>query len=103
MEVNCMLEKPSRELAEERMAVAMKNGDKTYYMVFGNYILTSEVFEQLEENIREGRKSRGEFQLTDALDAIREKSGMIAYRIDGEAFDIGNPEAYRNTVAKFGL
>lgn len=102
MEVNCMMEKPSREVAKEYLGVSMKDGSLNYYMVFGNYILTPEVFEELEKNIVAEKNMKEEHQLTDALEAVRKRSGMIGYRIEGQAFDIGNPEAYRETVAKFG-
>ncbi len=103
LNVSCMMEKPSIEEAKDNLAVSMKNGDQNYYMVFGNYVLTPEVFEELEANIASGRMSKGEFQLTDALETVRQKKGMIGYRINGKAFDIGNPESYRNTVKEFGL
>ena len=102
MEVSRMMEKPSVEEAEDYLGVSMENGDINYFMVFGNYVLTPEVFEELEKNIAEGKTMNGEYQLTDALEAVRKRSGMIGYRIDGEAFDIGNPVAYKNTVMKFG-
>lgn len=103
MEVDRMIEKPSREKAVESCGVKMKNGDTKYYMVFGNYVLTPEVFEKLEENIEANSMSRGEFQLTDALDMVRDSSGMIGYRINGQAFDVGTPSAYRHTVSLFGM
>lgn len=103
LDVSCMMEKPSMEEARDYLAVPMKNGAKNYYMVFGNYVLTPDVFEELEKNISSGKMSKGEFQLTDALEAVRQKKGMIGYRINGKAFDIGNPESYRNTVKEFGL
>lgn len=102
MNVELMMEKPSRVEAEEHLSVKMQDGSLKYYMVFGNYVLTPEVFAELEKNIQEGKTSKGEFQLTDALDEVRKKQGMIGYRIDGSAYDIGNPVAYRKTVAEFG-
>lgn len=102
MEVDKMIEKPTIEKAVEFCGVEMKNGDTKYYMVFGNYVLTPEVFEKLEENIEANRTSGGEFQLTDALEAVRDSSGMIGYRIKGKAFDVGTPSAYRSTVEMFG-
>lgn len=102
MEVSSMVEKPTIEMAAAHLAVSMENGDKKFFMVFGNYVLTPEVFEQLEKNIAEGKTSKGEYQLTDALDAVRAEKGMTGYRVAGKAFDIGNPEAYRKTVAEFG-
>lgn len=102
MEVTSMVEKPTIEEAAERLAVTMADGEKKYFMVFGNYVLTPEVFEKLEKNISEGRTSRGEYQLTDALEAVRAEDGMTGYRIAGRAYDIGNPAAYRRTLNSFG-
>lgn len=102
MEVNSMVEKPTTDFAATHLSVAMEDGTDKYFMVFGNYVLTPEVFEKLEINIREGKTSKGEYQLTDALDAVREENGMTGYRVAGKAFDIGNPEAYRRTVSEFG-
>ena len=102
MEVISMVEKPTIEEAAERLAVTMADGEKKYFMVFGNYVLTPEVFEKLEKNISEGRTSRGEYQLTDALEAVRAEAGMTGYRIAGRAYDIGNPAAYRRTLNSFG-
>jgi len=103
MEVNSMVEKPTVDMAKEHLGVSMENGNSVYFMVFGNYVLTPEVFDVLEKNIKIGKTSKGEFQLTDALEEVRKQSGMTGYRIDGKAFDLGNPVAYRKTVTEFGL
>ena len=103
MEVGKMFEKPSPEVAKENLTVAMEDGSNKYFMVFGNYVLTPDVFDKLDENIAQERMTGGEYQLTDALEAVRKDKGMIGYRIDGNAYDIGNPEAYRKTVAQFAL
>ncbi len=72
--------------------------------MFGQYILTPDVFEQLADDIRmadnTGEHER-EIELTSALEAVRKRSGMIGLRIDGEMFDMGNPEAMRNAVLNF--
>ena len=103
MEVGKMFEKPSPEVAKENLSVVMEDGSNKYFMVFGNYVLTPDVFDKLDENIAQERMTGGEYQLTDALEAVRKDKGMIGYRIDGNAYDIGNPEAYRKTVAQFAL
>lgn len=63
-----------------------------------------DVFEQLADDIRmadnTGEHER-EIELTSALEAVRKRSGMIGLRIDGEMFDMGNPEAMRNAVLNF--
>lgn len=103
MNVDKIVEKPSGIVVKEQMGVEMKNGDTEYYMCFGNYILTPEVFSALERNIKTNKEEFGEIQLTSALDEVRRKEGMMAYRIDGEAFDVGNPSSYRRAVSLFGI
>lgn len=44
---------------------------------------------------------RGEFQLTSALDQVREKSGLMGYVVDGTSYDVGLPEQYIKTVEAF--
>lgn len=102
LKVNKIQEKPSIKEAEERLSVINQNEEKEYFSVFGQYVLTPEVYEQLGRNIREGKKSLGEFQLTDALDTINDIYGIYAFRPDGTAYDIGLPEKYREAVWNFG-
>ena len=49
----------------------MEDGSNKYFMVFGNYVLTPDVFDKLDENIAQERMTGGEYQLTDALEAVR--------------------------------
>ena len=51
LNVTSMVEKPKASYAEEYLAVRNKKGDKEYYSVFGQYVLTPEVFAQLHEDI----------------------------------------------------
>ncbi len=46
--------------------------------------------------------TKGEIQLTDALDEVREQYGMRGCRINGRVYDLGNPVSYRETVAEYG-
>ena len=70
---------------------------KKYYAVFGEYILTEDVFKLLKENIKNNKKENGEFQITSVLDEVREKDGMIAFIPQGEMLDVGNVNAYKDT------
>jgi len=102
--ITALSEKPTPSYADEFLGVRGKNGEKEYCSVFGQYILTPEVFLQLEKDIRqadeEGNTTR-EIELTSALDAVRQQTGMMGVRLQGERFDMGNPAALVNTVAKF--
>ena len=102
--VNTMYEKPKASYAEEFLGVRDKDGKHNYYSVFGQYILTPEVFEQLDMDIKradaEGDRLR-EIELTTALDKVREKTGMMGVRLRGVMYDMGNPTALRNAVLNF--
>ncbi len=106
LNVSTLYEKPKSSYAEEFLGVRGKNGEREYCSVFGQYILTPEVFAQLEEDIRaddgSSRTENGgskEIELTAALDKVRQRSGMTGIRLQGERYDMGNPAAFINTVA----
>lgn len=101
MKVERMVEKPFIEYAEENLGVKDKDGNKHYYCVFGQYILTPKVFKLLEKDVK-SYKGFGEIELTSVLDKIRETDGMYAYLVDGNRYDIGIPEEYRKTMDAFG-
>ena len=94
-------EKPTVQYAEDFLCVPTKKSKQNFYAVFGQYILTKEVYDQLGENINNNLLENGEFQLTTALEQVREKSGMLGYLIDGVSYDVGLPEMYINTVNMF--
>ena len=104
LNVSVMHEKPKASYSEEFLGVRNKEGVKEYYSVFGQYILTPEVFLQLEADIQkadeEGDTTR-EIELTAALEAVRQKSGMMGVRLKGTMYDMGNPNALRNCVRYF--
>ena len=104
MKVDRMVEKPTDDYAEEYLGVKNARSEQRYYATFGQYVLTSEVFDELERQITlVGRPSEGEeYGLTAALDAVRKKAGMYAFLPDGESFDIGLPDAYRETMWRYG-
>ena len=104
LNVSVMNEKPKGSYAEEFLGVRNKDGEKEYYSVFGQYILTPDVFAQLSDDIAradaDGDKLR-EIELTAALEAVRQKSGMIGVRLEGTMYDMGNPTALRRCIQQF--
>ena len=93
-------EKPSPEYAREHLVTQnVKEGH--YLTLFGQYILTPRIFELLEDNIRRNMREGGEFQLTSCMDRLRQEEGFAGCRIKGRRFDIGIPEAYRQTVIDY--
>ena len=104
LNVNVMTEKPKASYAEEFLGVRDKNGVKEFYSVFGQYILTPEVFAQLHEDIMQKEIDGDhvtEIELTSALEAVRQRSGMMGVRLQGRMYDMGNPKALIRAVQEF--
>ena len=104
LNVSVMQEKPKASYAEEFLAVRNGEGQKEYYSVFGQYILTPDVFAQLASDIAaadEAGDTTKEIELTAALEAVRQKSGMIGVRLNGTMYDMGNPKALSRCIIEF--
>ncbi len=93
-------EKPTVDYARTNLRVpGLPEGE--YLTVFGQYIIKPQIFDYLEEHIRHNVRERGEFQLTSALDRLRQEDGFLGLMIDGRRFDIGLPEYYLETLRTF--
>lgn len=102
MKVDRIIEKPTDDFAREYLGVQNSKGEKKYFATFGQYVLTPEVYEELENEISQGQRSEGkEYGLTAALDRVREKYGMNAFLPEGKSYDIGLPETYRETMWEY--
>jgi UTP--glucose-1-phosphate uridylyltransferase len=86
--VNSLVEKPKVNEAPSRMAI------------IGRYVLTPEIFKHLRE-IKPGHG--GEIQLTDALQGQANGRGLLAVKIRGMRFDIGDWAEYLTANIYFGL
>ena len=103
MTVDQMIEKPDIFYADKHLRVKDKEGKEKIYATFGQYIITSEVYDALDTEIRSGIPADGkEFDLTNALRTVSEKDGLVAFLPTGKAFDIGRPDAYREAMISFG-
>jgi UTP-glucose-1-phosphate uridylyltransferase/mevalonate kinase len=85
LDVKQFIEKPSVEVAREKLL----NSEGKCFRVFGQYILTPEVFERLAEN---------EYQITETFASFLEDGRLRAFKPISEMFDLGSPAAYRETV-----
>ncbi len=74
-----MVEKPKRDAAPSNLAV------------IGRYALPGNIFSILEKT---PPGAGGEIQLTDAIETLREQSGVQAYRMQGTTYDCGHPLGY---------
>lgn len=93
-------EKPTVDYARNNLRIA-GFPDNEYLTVFGQYIIKPQIFNYLEEHIENNVRERGEFQLTSALDRLRQEDGFLGLVVDGQRFDIGLPGYYLDTLTKF--
>ena len=100
LSVSEFAEKPTLEYARSNLRVADLPDDE-YLTVFGQYVIKPRLFEILKEHIDNNVRERGEFQLTSALDRIRQEDGFMGLVIDGKRYDIGLPDYYLETLRTF--
>jgi len=104
LNVSELCEKPTSFKAEKDLGVRNGMGGREYCSVFGQYILTPEVFQQLAADIKQADEAGDrvrEIELTSALESVRSRVGMMGVRLYSQRFDMGNPAAFIDTVAKF--
>ncbi|MFC2053853.1 sugar phosphate nucleotidyltransferase [Chloroflexota bacterium] len=94
-------EKPTLDYARNNMRVPGLP-EEEYLTVFGMYVIKPQLFEYLEENIQNNIRESGEFQLTSALDRLRQEDGFLGLIMEGKRYDIGLPIHYLETVQTFG-
>ncbi len=93
-------EKPTVDYARTNLRVpGLADGD--YLTVFGQYIIKPQIFDYLAELIANNVRERGEFQLTTALDRLRQEDGFLGLIMEGRRFDIGLPGYYLDTLNSY--
>jgi len=101
LQVAEFIEKPAMEVARANLRVSgLPEGQ--YLAFFGQYVLKPRLFDYLEEQIVNNQREWGEFQLTSALDRLRQEDGFLGLLIDGQCYDIGLPESYLRTLKELG-
>ena len=93
-------EKPTLDYARTNLRVPGLETNE-YLTVFGQYIIKPKLFEYLQEHIENNVRDRGEFQLTSALDRLRQEDSFLGLVMDGQRFDIGLPDYYLETLQEF--
>lgn len=86
--VDSLVEKPNVSEAPSRLAIV------------GRYVLTPDIFDCLEK-VKPGHG--GEIQLTDGLQLLAEKRGLMAVKLRGMRFDAGNWAEYLTANIYFAL
>ena len=87
-QVNSFVEKPKPEDAPSDLAI------------IGRYLLTPEIFEELE-NTAPGKGN--EIQLTDAIDSLNKRQHVYAHEFKGKRYDIGSKIGFLTTNIEYGL
>ena len=87
-QVNSFVEKPKPEDAPSDLAI------------IGRYLLTPEIFEELE-NTKPGKGN--EIQLTDAIDSLNKRQHVYAHEFKGKRYDIGSKIGFLTTNIEYGL
>jgi len=88
IKMTSMIEKPSIEEAPSCLATP------------GRYVFNSNIFECLR-NIKKG--TGGEYQLTDAINMLKDSENVFAYKFEGTRFDTGNVPAYLDATVEMAL
>jgi len=86
--VASIVEKPKPDVAPSNLAVV------------GRYILTSRIFDLLENT---PRGSGGEIQLTDGIAALLQHEDVLAYRFQGKRYDCGSKIGYLKATVEYAL
>ncbi|MCM8757163.1 MAG: sugar phosphate nucleotidyltransferase [Candidatus Omnitrophica bacterium] len=100
LDITAFYEKPTLDYARQHLQVEELPEDR-FLTIFGLYVLKPKVFDFLREHIQRNVREHGEFQLTSCLDRLRQEDDFIGYLVQGQRFDIGTPEAFRETVINF--
>ncbi|MBC1239672.1 UTP--glucose-1-phosphate uridylyltransferase [Nostoc sp. 2RC] len=100
LKVTQLYEKPPIEYAQSHLHVGGMP-ENEFLCMFGLYLLTPKIFDFLAEHINQNFRERGEFQLTSCLERLRQQEGMTGYVVKGKCFDVGLPDAYRQTMIDF--
>jgi UTP--glucose-1-phosphate uridylyltransferase len=86
--VSGLVEKPPVEQAPSNLAIV------------GRYVLTPEVFGELE---RTAPGAGGEIQVTDAIQALLARQPVFAYEFEGTRYDTGDPVGLLTTSLAYAL
>jgi len=68
--------------------------------IIGRYILTPDIFEELE---RTPRDTGGEIQLTNGMRRLKDRRSMFGYRFEGTRHDAGNKLGFLKATVEFAL
>ncbi|WP_106496760.1 UTP--glucose-1-phosphate uridylyltransferase GalU [Lentibacillus sp. Marseille-P4043] len=86
-QVNCFVEKP-------------KDNAPSNLAILGRYVLTPEIFQFLD---RHEIGAGGEIQLTDAIQMLNKRHGVLAYNFEGNRYDVGEKLGFVLTTLEMAI
>ena len=93
LNITHIVEKPSKKLA--RKTLAIPGSTDACWTMFGMYVITSNIFDYLDEIIRNNLRSvDGKFQFTPAISKLAREEGLLGVIVDGTRYDIGNRTSF---------
>jgi len=97
-QLNQLIEKPAPDKAPR---LTSRDGTRLPFHAFAaRYVLTRDIFDCLDKT---HAGFGGEIQLTDAMEQLREKSGMLGVTWPGKRLDIGNPAGLVEAAQAMGI
>jgi UTP--glucose-1-phosphate uridylyltransferase len=101
IDVSLIVEKPSVELARERLRVDGLDQDE-FLGWFGMHALAPSIYDVLGEMISRDIRQNGEIQLTYAQELVRQRQGYCALEMVGDKrFDFGTPREYVANLVEY--
>jgi len=88
-----IVEKPSIDYAKANLLTNEK-----YYGNFGEFVLTKELFDELEKIVSIPLKENQEYQLMGAFEQLIKNNTVNGIIINGKSFDVGNINSYIQTM-----
>eukprot|EP00937_MAST-01D_sp_MAST-1D-sp2_P002177 g2177.t1 len=102
LRVTEMHEKPTLAFARQKLVMSEGDARGEFLTAFGQYVLSPKVFGFLAQNVRENiRTGRGEFQLHDVLERLRQEEGLRGIVVRGQRFNISSADTYAQTLREF--
>lgn len=100
LEISELSEKPSLDYARNSLVTEGIGADH-FLCIYGQYVLTPKIFDHLALEIESDQRQGGEFQLTTALEALRQDEGVLGCLVQGEHYDTGQPVNYLNSLVAY--
>eukprot|EP00928_Gymnodinium_smaydae_P065120 TRINITY_DN48301_c0_g1_i1.p1 TRINITY_DN48301_c0_g1~~TRINITY_DN48301_c0_g1_i1.p1 ORF type:complete len:677 (-),score=146.30 TRINITY_DN48301_c0_g1_i1:259-2007(-) len=92
LHIQAISEKPTLDYAREHLQVEGIDDDR-FLTFFGSYVLTARVFDILARDPH--------IHFSQALNQLRQEQGLSGLLVQGERFDIGEPNDFMRTSASF--